>query len=273
MTDWHRLFGLGLISAFKDTPWVVELERELTVKQQLLDVLIVRRQDGKFLGRLPDGLENLADHNLLTYKSQHEPLDDWALKELTHHYVAYRQMILQNDLPAESAFRLFSVCTRFPAKLDRELDLDEVQDGVYRVQRDTDDIRVIVLSEIPAGEHNALWHLFSDRPALMQQAADRYRREPGEMWGVIEKVFSSYGLEGVTMPYTMQDFWHEYMLEKMQEFTPEERMRGLPAEEFVKRLPTEERLKGLRPEERLKGLLPEEIEAYLKSLRNRDSGN
>jgi formylglycine-generating enzyme required for sulfatase activity len=42
-------------------------------------------------GRLRDGLDNLAGHNLLTYKSLREPLDDWALQELTGHYVNYRK--------------------------------------------------------------------------------------------------------------------------------------------------------------------------------------
>ncbi|MCB1920192.1 MAG: hypothetical protein KDJ28_09475 [Candidatus Competibacteraceae bacterium] len=33
-------------------------------------------------GELPDGLENLRRHNLLTYKSQREAMDGWAFDEL-----------------------------------------------------------------------------------------------------------------------------------------------------------------------------------------------
>jgi hypothetical protein len=42
-----------------------------------------------------------------------EPFDDWALKELTGHYVNYRKQIslsLDNLLPEEQ-FRLYGICT------------------------------------------------------------------------------------------------------------------------------------------------------------------
>ena len=40
--------------------------------------MIVRRGRGKFTGALPDGLGDLAEHNLITFKSHREALDDWA---------------------------------------------------------------------------------------------------------------------------------------------------------------------------------------------------
>jgi hypothetical protein len=91
--DWHRLFGLLLTDFFTDSPFVVELEKDLSRHQQLLDVVILRRGKGRFARRLPDGLDDLAAHNLITFKSHHEALDDWALKELTGHYVNYRKQL------------------------------------------------------------------------------------------------------------------------------------------------------------------------------------
>jgi len=85
--DWHRLFGLTLMDFFTDSPFIVELEKDLALKKQLLDVVVLRRGPGPFAGRLPDGLDNLAAHNLITFKSHHDALDDWTLKELTGHYV------------------------------------------------------------------------------------------------------------------------------------------------------------------------------------------
>ncbi len=82
LRDWHRLFGLLLTDFFTGSPFVVEVERDLSVQQQLLDVVIVRRGRGRFAGRLPDGLEGLRPHNLMTFKSHHEALDGWAMKEL-----------------------------------------------------------------------------------------------------------------------------------------------------------------------------------------------
>jgi hypothetical protein len=96
--DWHRLFGLLLTDFFTGSPFVVELERDLSVQQQLLDVVIVRRR-GRFAGRLPDGLGDFGAHNLITFKSHHEALDAWAVKELVGHSVAYRKLVS----PAPSA--------------------------------------------------------------------------------------------------------------------------------------------------------------------------
>ena len=53
MTDWHRLFGLILTDFFAGTPFVVELEKDLALKKQLLDVLVLRRGPGRFAGPLP----------------------------------------------------------------------------------------------------------------------------------------------------------------------------------------------------------------------------
>jgi hypothetical protein len=63
LRDWHRLFGLLLTDFFTDSPFAVEVERDLSVQQQLLDVAIIRRGRGRFAGRLPDGMENLRPHN------------------------------------------------------------------------------------------------------------------------------------------------------------------------------------------------------------------
>ena len=93
LRDWHRLFGLLLTDFFSGSPFVVEVERDLSVQQQLLDVVIVRRGRGRFAGRLPDGLEGLRPHNLVTFKSRHEALDGWALKELVGADVAYRKLV------------------------------------------------------------------------------------------------------------------------------------------------------------------------------------
>jgi hypothetical protein len=42
------------------------------VQQQFLDVAIVRRGRGRFAGRLPDGLEGLAEHNLTTFRRRRQ---------------------------------------------------------------------------------------------------------------------------------------------------------------------------------------------------------
>src|ERR1051325_5119375 len=80
---WHRLFGLLLTEHLAGSAYVVELEKDLSLRQQRLNIVIVRRGQGDPPRPLPDGLDSLVDHNLITFKSFREPLDDWALKELT----------------------------------------------------------------------------------------------------------------------------------------------------------------------------------------------
>ena len=65
---------------------------------------------------LPDGLENLRPHNLLTYKSRHEALSAWTLDELIGHYVNYRKLRrnAEGKRHPPDAFGLYAVATRFP---------------------------------------------------------------------------------------------------------------------------------------------------------------
>jgi len=92
MMNGHHLFGLFLLDFFTGSPYVVELEKDLSLKKQFLDVVILRRdQDGAIPEPLPDGLDNLATHNLLSYKSLREAFDGWTVKELIGHYVNYRK--------------------------------------------------------------------------------------------------------------------------------------------------------------------------------------
>jgi hypothetical protein len=128
-TDWHRLFGLILSDFFVGSPFSVELEKDLSLKRQLLDVAIIRRSDGAFNQPLPDGMQDLGPHNLLTFKSFQDTLDDWTLKELTGYYVNYRKQVSDNmqELLPETDFRLYAVSARFPQKLTRDASLLEIQ--------------------------------------------------------------------------------------------------------------------------------------------------
>jgi len=132
MINWHRLLGLALTDFFIDSPFVVELEKDLSLKQQFLDVVILRKGEGEFSGRLPDGLDNLAEHNLLSYKSVWEPFDDWTLDELIGYYVNYRKQTSPSldDLLPKEQFQFYGVSTRFPQKLAELVRLEPLQPGV-----------------------------------------------------------------------------------------------------------------------------------------------
>jgi hypothetical protein len=251
LRDWHRLFGLLLADYFTGSPFVVEVERDLSVQQQFLDVVIVRRGPGRFAGRLPDGLEGLVAHNLITFKSHHEALDAWAVKELVGHYVAYRKAVSPSpsELLSEGHFRLFAVCARRPQDLPREVPWQGRGPGVYDCTWGTDTVRVVVAGELPREPHNA--------PDLVRFGGGRYRRRSETTSQLLEQLFGRFRGEGVIMPYTMEDFKRDYVKEHLLKLPREER------EDVLRALPAEERLAGLPAEERLAGLPLEEIRRYL----------
>ena len=109
----HRLFELSWIDFFQGTALDVEKEMDLSLKQQFVDLVLIRKGPGPIPRPLPDGFEDLAAHNLLTFKSHQEALDGWALCELVGHFVNYRKQASPslNDLLPEDEFRLFAVVT------------------------------------------------------------------------------------------------------------------------------------------------------------------
>ena len=254
LRDWHRLFGLLLTDFFSGSPFVVEVERDLSVQQQLLDVVIVRRGRGRFAGRLPDGLEGMAAHNLLTFKSHREALDGWAMKELVGHSVAYRKLVSTSPsdlLPAEQ-FRLYAVTARFPHNLAGQVPWQAIQAGVYDCRWGTDVIRVVVAGELPKEAHNAPLHLFSASPELVEFGGGAYRRRSPDTSMLLGQLFERLQREGFAMPYTMEDFRRQYVKEHFSQ---------------LRRRRSERKCYGRSPpEERLAGLSPEQIRQYLDRL-------
>jgi hypothetical protein len=271
LRDWHRLFGLLLTDFFTDSPFVVDVERDLSVQQQLLDVVIVRRKRGRFAGRLPDGLEGLRAHNLITFKSRHEALDGWALKELVGLDVAYRKLVSRSptELLPDEQFGLYAVAARLPHNLSGQVPWQQRQAGVYDCQWGTDTIRVLVVGELPRKAHNAPLHLFSASPELVDFAGGAYRQRSEQTSRLLGQLFERLRGEGFTVSFTMEDFNRQYIKDHFAQLTPEEQeevLRSLPAEKRLAGLPPEQRLAGLPPEQRLAGLSEEQIRQYLERL-------
>jgi hypothetical protein len=271
LRDWHRLFGLLLTDFFTGSPFVVEVERDLSVQQQLLDVVIVRQGRGRFAGRLPDGLEGLRPHNLLTFKSHHEALDDWAMKELVGADVAYRKLVspTPSQLLPEDQFALYAVAARFPHNLSGQVPWQKVQAGVYDCRWGTDTIRVVVAGELPREPHNAPLHLFSASPELVGFGSGVYRRRSEQTSRLLGQLFEKLRGEGLGMSFTLEDFNRQYAKEHFAQLTPEEQREALERlspeqrREVLKALPPEERLAGLSPEARLAGLSDDEVRQLL----------
>jgi hypothetical protein len=277
LRDWHRLFGLMLTDFFTSSPFHVDVERDLSVQQQLLDVVIVRRGRGRFAGRLPDGLDGLRPHNLVTFKSRHEALDGWALKELVGADVAYRKLVspTPSALLPQDQFGLYAVAARFPHNLSGQVPWQQVQAGVYDCRWGTDTIRVVVAGELPQEAHNAPLHLFSAAPNLVDFGGSAYQRRSEQTSRLLGQLFEKLRGEGFAVSFTMEDFNRQYIKEHFAQLTPEEQreaLHALPPEkrkEVLQALPPEERkevLQALPPEERMAGLSPEQIRQYLDRL-------
>jgi hypothetical protein len=265
LRQWHRLFGLLLTDFFTDSPFTVEVERDLSEQQQLLDVIILRRGRGRIELRLPDGLRELAAHNLITFKSHHESLDAWAIKELIGHFVAYRKLVSRNPsaLLPEDDFRLYAVCARFPSNLSRQIAWHERQAGVYDCQWGTDIVRIIVAGQLPREAHNAPLQLFSASPELVGFASSSYQKRSERTSRVLSQLFEEFQGEGLVMPYTMEDFEREYAKKHFPKLTPKEQREAL---ELLTPGQQRDLLKSLPPEERLAGLSADEIRTYLDQL-------
>lgn len=301
LRDWHRLFGLLLTDFFADSPFTVEIERDLSAQQQYLDVVIVRKKDGRFVGRLPDGLDDLTQHNLITFKSHREALDDWAIRELLSHYVAYRKLVSRSpsDLLPSDRFRLYAVVARFPHNLSGQVPWQQRQAGVYDCQWGLDVVRVVVAGQLSREMHNAPLHLFSASPELLGFAGTTYRPRSENTSSLLDQLIERFRREGLSMSYTMVDFQREYAKEHFVKLTTEEQLsvlRSLPAQnrglileslnleergallqslppetqaELLQALPPKmqaELLQALPPEKRLAGLSEEQIRQYLDRL-------
>jgi hypothetical protein len=183
----HRLFGLSWIDFFQGTPIVVETELDLSLKQQFIDLVLIRKEPGPLPRPLPDGFEDLAAHNLLTFKSHQEALDPWALWELVGHFVNYRKQASpsMNDLLPEEDFRLFAVCARYPHNLAQQVALRPLRTGVYDIQGLGLRIRVIVANQLPLEEPNAMLHLFSAGGAVTLRAGTLSTKFAGNQLPVV----------------------------------------------------------------------------------------
>jgi hypothetical protein len=237
----------------------VEVEKDLSIKLQLLDVVIVRKDAAPLSCRLPDGFEELATHNLISFKSYQEALDGWALNELIGHYVNYRKQAspTMQDLLPETDFRLYAVCVRFPQSFAKNGTLKPVKPGVYEVDHFTGVVRLIVVHELPKEEQNAMLHLFSARAELVQYGCEHHQLRSSETTSFLYQLFDRYHSEVPFMGDLLEQLHEETVREMLKKLSPEKRVAGLSAEEILKSIPPEKRVEGLSADQLLAVLSPE----------------
>ena len=265
--QWHRLFGLMLQDQFYGSPYRVEVEVDVSRQAQLLDVVIVEQEAPNHWSDadlLPDGLESLKAHNLITFKSHHESLNDWAIKELIGYYVNYRKQISpKNKLIAQHDFGLYAVCHRYPQKLSDYLHPGAVP-GIYELKWGIDIIRVIILSQMSLEPKNDLWQLFSHQRSQVELACRRYHPHHQEQgFAVLRRIVEAYQLEFPDMAYTFEQFAKEFVADHLNLLSPDEVLKRYSSDERLKDLSPDDVLKRYSPDEVLKRYSPDDIVDHL----------
>ena len=247
MIQWHRLFGLGLMDYFADTAYDVEVEKDLSIKQPFLDVVVIEKRRAQRVREIQepcDGLEGLRRFNLVTFKSLHEPLDIWAMEELIGHYVNFRKLIGMEEVTPDE-IQLYAVCTRYPKGLKKCQLLKLVRAGIYNFEVLSRQVRVIVLNQVSRTKRNALWALYSNHEESMTYGVHHYKWHRSDWGSTLSRLYQRYQYEGLKMAYTLEDFKKEVLKHDLGLFS---------AEEVLSHFSSEERLAGLNIKERLAGL-------------------
>ncbi len=264
---WHRFFALSWTDFFRGLPVTVEMEKDLSLKKQLLDVLIIHKETATLDCRLPDGFEDLASYNLVSFKSRREELSSWALEELIGHFVNLRKQVSPSideaDLLPKEDFRLFAVSVRFPQQLAGTVSLEPVREGVYDIRYLDGCIRLVVINQLPLAEHNSLLHVYSTRGDLLTFGNEHYRIRSIETTTLLRELFRYYKEESDAMPDALEEFTRQAIDRILQELPAQKRLQGLSPGERLQGLSPGERLQGLSPGERLQGL---SVDDYLNSI-------
>jgi len=285
MIKWHRIFGAVLCDFFDGSAYTVELEKDLSLKQQFLDVVILHKRPNPTSTakplQLPDGLDNLRDHNLLTFKSHQETLNRYALYELYGHFINYCKQLDNQQIRVDfDNCQLYAVCAMYPHKLFTQGEFKQLQAGVYECKVLEYSTRILVTREMSPHAHNAIWQLFSGNATQFASGAKHYGVHRMRRNELMRRIFRHYQLEELfPMAYTLEQFekdLHEDMLNDLTEWeimramqtlpvekrlegiSEEKRLHGIPTEKRLEGIPTEKRLEGISTEERLEGIPTEE---------------
>ena len=254
---WHRILGLLLMERMMGRPYRVRVEHELCVNtRQRLDVTISRvgpptdRPDP-----LPDGLEPLAEHTLVSFKSIAESFNDWAVEELQTYYGNYRKQELDPQTGAmvpREAISLVAVSARSPRLLKGKRNYTkELQPGVYDLDCCVRTIRVIVCGEVEVAPRNALWLLFSGVLTHVEYALQHFKDQGQEIGSALNQLFTQYRLEGINVSYDWSDFRKDYLRNHLHELSPQE---------VLAQYSPKDRLQGLGAAD-LRSLSAEELQA------------
>lgn len=212
---WHRLGGMVLTPLFNLLGYTTYLEVDLSLKQQLLDVLVVRREkippkDSGLPKIYWEAFEDFNEYNLISFKSFHESFNGYALMEFHGHAINYHKA---KEVDFEK-INLYAITNHYPKKL-----LKPFEGTKFLTTIKKDEIFDLTLSTVTRMRFvilrttdNPLLALFSNDPPKVE-AGYRKLSEETDLLDEISIYFSKlaeyYGAE-VNNMYTKEDFWRDY---------------------------------------------------------------
>ena len=100
-----------------------------------------------------------------------------------------------------------------------------IQAGVYEIEGFWVTVRIIVLSQIPPAEHNALWNIFSNVAENIEFGAKHFEQKRRGMSSILDQLFKRYNQEGVHMAYTLEQFHRDVFLDNLPDMLEDEKVR------------------------------------------------
>ena len=272
--DWHRLVGVSIADVVTGCPFDVVTEMELAKYKKRLDIAVIRRpgdsdDDRTHWPDLPDGLTDLVSHNLLTYRSIHDSLSMPIMWELLEYWISYAKETWSDKwdttiTPPAKDWRLYAVATVKPNWLrpDKHGNQRQIMDGIYEVDGFDLTIRVIVPREVVLIPRNSMWHVFSGIEDRVAFGMRHYEFHDGGLYNVLNVLAENYEMEGIEMPYTIEDFKRDSINDMIEK-------HGLA--EVLQHVSPADRVSGLSLEDRLEGLPQDFVEACRRML-EKDAG-
>lgn len=210
----HRLLGIVLTPFFTHLGYLTKIEMDLSTKEQLIDIIVVRRTSMPVKeSGLPavywEAFDELNEHNLISFKSYSESFNILALLELFGHLASYHKTF---NIPLDK-INLYAITHHYPrlilgpfAKtkfltIVKEKEIFDLKLGNYPR------LRVVVVRQTD----NPILALFSGNWEKVEAAYGQLKKET-ELLSSISSYFykiTEYYKKEFSDMYTEQDFWRD----------------------------------------------------------------
>lgn len=256
-TDWHRILGVLFYDAFEGTSFDVKVEFDVAVTPKMVDIVVQAKKGNlPFAPVVADGIEELREHNLFTFKSHQETFTAKTLEELVGYYSGYLKTLapLKKKELDRDLVRLFAISTRRPSDVldNPKIPSKEIHDGVYDLEYGVTPMRLIVINELEHRRENANLLLFSNIKGNVQYGMKEHQLGESKYKSLIARLLNRYEEEGDEEMANLLNPTEDDAIEIWAQ-------RESARKKFLKKVSTEDRLEGIPAEKCLEGVTDDDI--------------